>query len=208
MIVRRQIPCALTLAASNTRRYNVDRMATARITWQDTLLMPEDGKRYEAIDGAMYVTPAPSRRHQRISLNLARALCSVLEDPGYGWVYVAPTGVELPDTDEGVQPDIVFVSRDQARILVQEGIRGAPHMVVEILSPATADRDRTVKKKLYHRHGVAQYWIVDPDAGSVEVWDLASDAEASVRHADRVPVRLGGGIVGQIELTAIFAPEV
>jgi Uma2 family endonuclease len=183
-------------------------MATARITWQDTLLMPEDGKRYEAIDGEMYVTPAPSRRHQRISLNLARALCSLLEDPGHGWIYVAPTGVELPDTDEGVQPDIVFVSKAQSQILVEEGIRGVPHMIVEILSPGTADRDRTVKKKLYNRHGVAEYWVVDPDAGSVEVWDIASGADASVRYVDQLPVRMGGRTVGQIELPEIFAPEV
>jgi len=170
--------------------------------------MPEDGKRYEAIDGEMYVTPAPARHHQRISLNLARALCSILEDPGHGWVYVAPTAVELPDSDEGVQPDIVFVSRDQSHILVEEGIRGVPHMVVEILAPGTAVRDRTVKKKLYHRHGVAQYWVVDPGAGSVEIWDLASGADASVRYVDRVPVRVGGRTVGKIELPAIFSPEI
>ena len=186
----------------------MDRMATERITWQDTLLMPEDGKRYEAIDGELYVTPAPSRRHQRASLNLARALCSILEDPGHGWIYLAPTGVELPDTDEGVQPDILFVSKAQSRILVEEGIRGVPDLVVEILSPSTADRDRTIKKKLYQRHGVAQYWVVDPNAQSVEVWDFASGPDTPARYVDRLPVRLGDRIVGEIELPNIFAPEV
>jgi Uma2 family endonuclease len=183
-------------------------MVTERITWQDTLLMPEDGKRYEAIDGELYVTPTPSRRHQRASLNLARALCSILEDPGHGWIYLAPTGVELPDTDEGVQPDIVFVSKARAGILVKEGIRGAPDLVVEILSPSTADRDRTIKKKLYQRHGVAQYWVVDPDAQSVEVWDFELGLDTPARYVDRLPVRLGDRIVGEIELPNIFAPEV
>ena len=186
----------------------MDRMATERITWQDTLLMPEDGKRYEAIEGELYVTPAPSRRHQRASLNLARVLCSFLEDPGHGWIYLAPTGVELPDTDEGVQPDILFVSKARAGILVKEGIRGVPDLVVEILSPSTADRDRTLKKKLYQRHGVAQYWVVDPDAQSVEVWDFTSGPDTPVRYVDRLPVRHGDRIVGEIELPNIFAPEV
>jgi Uma2 family endonuclease len=183
-------------------------MATERITWQDTLLMPEDGKRYEAIDGELYVTPAPSRRHQRTSFNLARVLCSILEDPGHGWIYLAPIGVELLDSEEGVQPDIVFVSRAQSGILVEEGIRGVPDLVVEILSPSTADRDRTIKKKLYQRHGVAQYWVVDPDAQSVEVWDFALGPGTPARYVDRLPVRLGERIVGEIELPDIFAPEV
>ncbi len=100
------------------------------------------------------------------------------------------------------------MSKDQSHILVEEGIRGVPHMVVEILSPGTAVRDRTVKKKLYQRHGVGQYWVVDPDAGSVEVWDLASGADASVRYVDRVPIRIRGRTVGQIEPPAIFASEV
>jgi Uma2 family endonuclease len=183
-------------------------MATERITWQDTLLMPEDGKRYEAIDGELYVTPAPSRRHQRISFNLARALYSILEGPGHGWIYLAPTGVELPETDEGVQPDILFVSKAQSQSLVKEGIRGVPVLVVEILSPSTAERDRTIKKKLYQRHGVARYWVVDPDAESVEAWDFASSPENPARYVDRLPVRLGDRIVGEIQLAKIFAPEI
>ncbi|UCC71539.1 MAG: Uma2 family endonuclease [Gemmatimonadota bacterium] len=122
-----------TLAAPRSRRYDVELVAAARITWRDALLMPEDGKRYEAIDGDLYVTPAPSRRHQRVSINLVAALLRLLEEPGHGWVYSAPIGVAFPDTEEGVQLDIIFVSKARAKVLVDEGIRGAPDLVVEIL---------------------------------------------------------------------------
>jgi Uma2 family endonuclease len=183
-------------------------MATERITWQDAQLMPEDGKRYEAIDGDLYVTPAPSRRHQWVSGNLERALCRLLQDPGYGWVYHAPIGVEFPETEEGAQPDIIFVSKARAEILVDEGIRGTPDLVVEIRSPTTAERDGTVKRKLYQRQGVAQYWIVDPDAGAVEVWDFEGGATEPMRFTQTLPVRLAGRSAGTIELAGTFAPEI
>jgi Uma2 family endonuclease len=182
-------------------------MATARITWQDTLRMPEDGKRYEAIDGELYVTAAPFRRHQRVSLNLATALHALLDASGLGWVYHAPIGVEFPKTEEGVQPDIVFVSRLRDSVLVKEGIRGAPDLVIEILSPSTAGRDRTIKKKLYERQGVGQYWIVDPDAESVEIWDFGAGATKPTRYLDRLPVSLRTDPVGEISLAKIFEPE-
>lgn len=169
--------------------------------------MPEDGKRYEAIDGELYVTPAPSRRHQRVTVNLVAAFLRLLDDPGHGWVYTAPIGVEFPDTEEGVQPDIIFVSKARSEILVEDGIRGAPDLVVEILSPSTAQRDRTIKRKLYQRQGVAQYWVVDPDTESVEVWDFAASATEPTRFTDRLPVRLGGLEAGEIDLTDIFQPE-
>ena len=169
--------------------------------------MPEDGKRYEAIDGELYVTAAPSRRHQWISGRLFTALNKSLFEPGHGWVYHACIALEFPATEEGVQPDIVFVSKARSETLVEEGIRGAPDLVVEILSPSTADRDRTIKKKLYQRQGVAQYWVVDPDAESVEVWDFESGTEMPARYVDRVPVRLGGQRGGEIQLRDIFSPE-
>jgi len=184
----------------------VGRMATARITWADAQLMPEDGKRYEAIDGELYVTAAPSRRHQWVSSNLETALRELLQEPGTGWVYHAPIGVEFPATEEGVQPDIIFVSRASAEKLVDEGIRGAPDLVVEILSPATANRDRSVKLKLYKRQGVEQYWIVDPDEETVEVWDFWSGVGPE-DYKGSLPVRLGGRDAGTIDLDRIFEPE-
>jgi Uma2 family endonuclease len=185
----------------------VESMSSTRITWRDALLMPEDGKRYEAIDGELYVTPAPVLRHQWISANLEAALRTLLLESGHGWVFDAPLGVEFPDTEEGVQPDIVFVSKARQHILVKEGIRGAPDLVVEILSPVTAERDRTIKKKLYHRQGVAQYWVVDPEAECVEVWDFATGAVEPKRYTDTLPVSLGARPIGAIMLAEIFPPE-
>jgi Uma2 family endonuclease len=207
MATSQLFPDPIMLATTRVWRYNVDRMATARITWQEAQLMPEDGKRYEAIDGELYVTPAPTRRHQWVSMKLVDALLRLLVHAGHGWVYHPPTGVEFPDTDEGVQPDIIFVSRARSETLVDEGIRGAPDLVVEILSPSTADRDRTIKKKLYQRQGVVQYWVVDLDAECVEVWDFESSSDTPARYVDRLPVRFAGNSIGEIQLPDIFSPE-
>lgn len=169
--------------------------------------MPEDGKRYEAIDGELYVTAAPSLRHQWISGNLEEALRRILMKPGHGYVFHAPVGVEFPETEEGVQPDIIFVTRARSERLVPEGIRGAPDLVVEILSPSTAQRDATIKKKLYERQGVAQYWLVDPDLNVIDVWDFAAGATEQTRFEDRLPVVLGGRNYGEIALAEIFPAE-
>jgi len=185
----------------------VERMSTTRITWRDAQLMPEDGKRYEAIDGELYVTPAPSRRHQWVCGRLFLALVRLLGEPGHGWVYHAPLAVEFPDTEEGVQPDIVFVSRAHADRLVDEGIRRAPDLVVEVLSPSTTARDRTLKRKLYQRQGVRQYWLVEHDGEYVDVWDFESGAGEPVRYDDHLAVKLGGRSFGTIALTEVFAPE-
>jgi Uma2 family endonuclease len=182
-------------------------MPKTRITWADAQLMPEDGKLYEAIDGELYVTPAPLLRHQWISTNLMAALLKLLVEPGHGWLFTAPTGVEFPETEEGVQPDIVYIAKERRERLTKPGISGPPDLVVEIGSPSTATRDRTIKRKLYERQGVAQYWIVDPQADAVEVWDFAAGARESVRHMKQLPVRLGGKDYGAIEMSAIFPPE-
>lgn len=153
------------------------------------------------------MTPAPSLRHQQISARLFAELRRLLEEPGLGTVLYAPLGVEFPGTDEGVQPDIVFVSRARSAILVKEGIRGAPDLVVEIASPATADRDRTVKKKLYERHGAAAYWVVDPETDSLEVWDFAGQEMRPTIYKEKLPARIEGYSFGDINLPDIFPPE-
>jgi Uma2 family endonuclease len=179
-------------------------MVTARITWHDVQAMPEDGKRYEAIGGNLYVTAAPSRRHQWVVQKLAVEFDRLLVRPGHGEVYPAPFGVEFPVTGEGVQPDFIFVSRDRLHIVGEDWVRGAPDLVVEILSPSTAARDRGIKLKLYRRQGVAEYWIVDPDAHVVDVWDLAGGAGRPQRYTDRLAVRVRGQVVGHMALTSIF----
>ena len=167
--------------------------------------MPEDGNRYEAIGGELYVTQPPRFRHQEIARNLVGALLPLLQDPGYGELLFAPVGVEFPDTREGVQPDILFISNERLDIVGDDWLRGAPDLVIEILSPSTAARDRNIKRKLYDRHGVAEYWIVDPKSEAVEVWGF-TEAEVEQRIVrDRLAVRVHGAVVGQIDLSRIFA---
>ena len=184
------------------------RMALSQITWQDVQQLPDDGHRHEAIEGELHVTPAPSIRHQRVSQKLEQELLRLLEAPGHGIVIDAPVGVEFPSTGEGVQPDIVFVSSARTHIIADAAIRGAPDLVVEILSPTTERRDRGVKRKLYERQGVLEYWIVDLETETVEVWTFGerpSERPALQRFTDCLPVRLGSELIGEIDLAAVFA---
>ena len=166
--------------------------------------MPEDGNRYEAIGGELYVTPPPRVPHQEIAMHLVAALFPLLHGAGQGKLFFAPVGVEFPDTREGVQPDILFVSRERLHIIGEDWLRGAPDLVIEILSPGTAARDRNVKLKLYRRHGAAEYWIVDPVGKTVEVWDFAKGATEPLVVSGKLEVRVQGSVVGDIDLSRIF----
>lgn len=146
-------------------------MAQVRFNYEDYCLLPE-GKRYELIDGGLHMTPSPFTRHQRIILRLAEWFFTHLERGGLATVLVAPMDVYLSNEDV-VQPDILVVDRQRDKIIEEKYVKGAPDLVVEVISPTHPDRDRIVKKKLYHKFGVKEYWIVDPDARSIEVyvWD-------------------------------------
>lgn len=148
----------------------VDRKDT-RLTHEDYLAWPDD-ERWEIIDGKAYcMTPAPSFKHQRIVGAIYRTVANALAG-GPCVVGIAPTDVVLSDHDV-VQPD-VFVVCDQKKINDQN-IRGAPDLVVEVMSPATARKDRWEKKGLYERTGVLEYILVDPDGRYVERYLLDAD---------------------------------
>ena len=136
-------------------------------TYEDYCRAPGD-KRYELLDGELMMVPAPNRTHQRILLRLGRELARATEQHGMGEVFVAPFDVVLSDTDV-VQPDVLFISRAREDRSTEENVRGAPDLVIEILSPSTADRDVGYKHELYGRHGVLEYWVVDPVAETVAV---------------------------------------
>lgn len=138
-----------------------------RITYQDYLQLPEES-RYEVLEGDLCMVPAPSHKHQRIANRINIALSSQVEAKGLGEVNIAPFDVILAD-DAVVQPDVLVVLKENMGIIAPEGVRGAPDLVVEVLSPTNAHRDRGIKRRLYGRHGVKEYWIVDPDAQTVEV---------------------------------------
>jgi len=181
-------------------------MPLPQITWDDVQQLPDDGNRYEAIEGALYLTPTPSVRHQTISKRLHANLMRLLEDPGHGRVWYAPIGVRFPATGEGVQPDILFVSNERRGIVAPDELKGAPDLVVEILSPGTAWRDRDLKRRLYERQGVAEYWIVDAEAAAVDVWRFRGSPR-NERFVAELPVRLADERVGDIDLGRIFAEE-
>jgi len=184
----------------------VERMALSQITWQDVQQLPDDGHRHEAIAGELYVTPAPSVQHQRISGELEAALRDILGRDRHGEMLHAPIGVEFPSTGEGVQPDIVVIAAARRAIIDRDWIRGAPDIVVEILSPTTQRRDRGIKLKLYGSQGVAEYWIVDPEARAIEVWRFEGESRCE-RFTETLPVRLAGETIGKIGLAEIFRED-
>lgn len=140
-----------------------------KLTYEDYASIPGD-ERYELIGGELILAAAPNEIHQRVSKRLLWALMRV-EESGLGWVYHAPFDVVLSDTDVA-QPDLLFVSRERADIITPANVRGAPNLVVEILSPSTAQRDWTQKRELYARYGVQEFWPIDPELGMVWVLSL------------------------------------
>ncbi len=143
-----------------------------RLTYSELRLMPDDGKRYELIDGEVFVTPSPSEKHQRISMRLSANLHAHAERCELGRVYTAPFDVVFGDR-LAVQPDVIFVSSARLGIIGPEYIVGAPDLVAEILSPQRAAYDRATKFEQYAKYGVREYWIIDPVAETVEVYRLA-----------------------------------
>lgn len=177
-----------------------------KFIYEDYLLFPDDGRRHELIGGEHYVSPAPRKKHQRSSSRLSHILGPFIDDNGLGFLYAAPFDVILSDEDV-VQPDLLFVSRERSSIEKDEGIVGAPDLVVEILSESSRKTDESVKRKLYEWAGVEEYWIVDPELETVKVYRLEGDvykrtAELSAEAGDRLETPLLPGLT--IELARIF----
>jgi Uma2 family endonuclease len=142
------------------------------LTYKDYEALPADGRRYELHEGELSVTPAPSPQHQRISRNLNEVLQQHVKARGLGEVLYAPIDCILGETTV-VQPDLVYLDVTRVPAVSARGIEGPPTLVVEILSPTTTLIDRSTKRQLYARHGVPYYWIVDPEARTVEAYSLA-----------------------------------
>ncbi|MFN3533288.1 MAG: Uma2 family endonuclease [Candidatus Brocadia sp.] len=152
-----------------------------RYNYQDYLQLPED-KRYEIIDGDLFMVPSPNERHQHILSNIFYILFDYVRKNKLGTVYCAPFDILFSEEDI-VQPDIIFVSNKNKKIITKDNIKGAPDLLVEILSPSTSKRDIGIKKKLYARHGVREYWIVDPEHETVEVFLLRDKEYEGKRHS-------------------------
>lgn len=151
--------------------------SATRLTYDDLVAMFPEGDRLrrELIDGELFVTPSPVARHQRIVLRLAVSIGVHLEaHPDQGEAFTAPFDVVMTPHDV-VEPDLLVVLGDQREILTAKHIHGAPALVIEILSPGTRERDQTLKRQLFDREGVREYWMVDPDRNRVIVHRRAAD---------------------------------
>lgn len=164
--------------------------------------VPDNGKRYEVVHGELLVSPAPTLRHQRASIEFFVRLHRYLQEQGGGHVFYAPAAVNH-STRTDVQPDL-FVLAAGADI-------NAPHahlrevlLAIEVLSPSSARHDRFTKRRLFQEVGVAEYWIVDADARAVEVW--TPEAESPMIERDQLRwTAPGAHVTLELDLAAIFA---
>ena len=147
---------------------------TTGLTYEDYVKTSDD-ERWELLNGELLMAPSPNVSHQRVATDLVTVLNAFVQESDLGRVYAAPTDVVLSETNV-VQPDLLFVSKEREQIITRANIQGAPDLAVEIRSPSTDERDRTVKRKLYADHGVREYWLVDPDAITITVLILRDGA--------------------------------
>jgi Uma2 family endonuclease len=164
-------------------------------TYEDLFDLPEDGKRYEIIEGVLYEMPAPSLVHGRLLMNLILYVFGPIVDALGAHLYTAPVDVFIGDAAP-VQPDLLLLLPDQLHLESARGIEGPPALVVEVLSPSNPEHDRIVKRAAYARGGVLEYWLVSPEAGIIEILVLDGD-----RY--RTLARVGGDEL----LTSTVLPE-
>jgi Uma2 family endonuclease len=148
-----------------------------KLTYTDFCDLPDDGRRYEILDGDLYMSPSPGESHQRTVLNLATLLKSHVERLRLGRVYVAPFDILLSEFNV-VEPDLIYVSTPKLSIITDKNIQGAPDLLIEVVSPWSVNRDNVRKRNVYARCGVPFYWLVDPQARTVTELELIGDAYA------------------------------
>ncbi len=178
-----------------------------KLTYDDFLLFPDDGKRHELIDGEHYVTPSPKIRHQQIAGNLHWLIRSYLERHPVGRVFFAPCDIVFSEFDV-VVPDLLYISNQRIpHVMTPMNMRGAPELLVEIASHSTRKRDETIKRRLYERSGVSEYWVVDPEIDAIRIYRAGSNgyeraAELSREAGDVLTTSLLPGLV--LALADIF----
>ncbi len=175
-------------------------------TYEDYCELPEDGNRYEVLRGRLYLAPAPSPFHQKLVLRISHSLYP-LELAGKGSIYLAPIDLVMQDATP-VQPDLLFLASRELSKIEEKCIRGGPTLVVEVLSPSTSSRDRTLKLHGYAKNGVAWYWLVDPEEKTLLVLGLDGDTyrvESSLAVGDRFVWSAYPEVA--FDLTNLFAPS-
>lgn len=172
-----------------------------RWTYEDWLTLPDDGFRYEVVEGELFMSPPPNLDHQNAVSGLIEYMRRHARLNDLGLVLTAPIAVRIPGSETTVQPDILFVSKARENILRTNFIDGAPDLVVEVLSPNNWVYDRGVKQEAYRRAGVREYWLVDYRARIVDV--LVLEGEEYIQRG-----RYGEGETAPSEVLTGFAVAV
>ena len=144
-----------------------------RWTYADLCALPDDGRRYEIIDGQLYELLIPTTDHATVIINLLFVLHPLTQSLG-GRIFTGPLDVFITEANV-VQPDVLILLPEQLSLMSKRGVEGAPALIIEVLSPSNPEPDRIVKLALYARASVLEYWLVSPEAAIVEVLTLAGD---------------------------------
>lgn len=158
-----------TISLPKTRKWP----AQGKWTYEDYLALPDDGRRYEIIEGVLYVTNAPNIDHQFVVSEVVQQMGSFIRQHKLGYVLAAPFEIHLTATTRPVLPDVIFIKSDRWPETGAGYFEGAPDLIVEVLSPSTRRTDQVVKFTTYEQAGVPEYWIVDPKSRSVQVFVLS-----------------------------------
>lgn len=141
-------------------------------TYADWEKLPNDGRKYEVIDGTLHTSPSPTSTHQYALMRLAGSLMVWADQTNSGSVFPAPMDVLLPNQPVPFQPDVIFVKREHEEIIQSQRIVGVPDFVAEVLSPSNWLYDRREKMEIYETAGIPEYWIIDPRAREIELYLL------------------------------------
>jgi len=175
-----------------------------QFTYEDYLELPDDGKRYEIIDGELYMSNTPTTKHQLISGKFFGLLFIYLQSHPIGILMSAPLEVFFSKTNLA-QPDVVFISNERQNLVKPEHVKGAPDLVIEVLSPSTEKRDRTVKLKMYAKFGVQEYWMAKEKTATVEIFRLQDGKLVLITRLEKSDVLTSPLFPGlEIPLAEIF----
>ena len=156
-------------------------------TYEDYRQTPDDGKRYEIIDGDLCVSFPPPVNHQVMIGNLLFALSSFVKSQALGEVILGPVEVYFSDTNIA-QPDLIFINHARRHIVKPTKVKGAPDLVIEVLSPGTEKRDRTIKRRMYAQFGVCEYWMAKAKTATVAILRLRDGKLVPAAHLGKSDV--------------------
>lgn len=178
-----------------------------RMTYEEFMALPDDGKHYELIEGELVLNPAPVPRHQWIIGNVHFALRAYFVAHGGGRAYLSPVDVVLSSVNV-LEPDVVVILADRLALIGPMNVQGPPSIAIEVLSPGSRRKDEVTKKRLYEQFGVDEYWIADPETETVKIYRRSGD---TFDRAIEIDTDAGGTITSPLlpglalDVTAVFA---